>query len=84
MDPLAPYFNNILMESKLVDLDPKNLKRTWSNRWVGEERIAKRLGKLLLSEDLLEEDFMFKQWVDSGVDLDRLPICMEIQKNQEN
>ena len=68
------------MDSKLIDLDPQILNLTWSNRRVGEERIAKRLDRSLLSEDLLEEDFMFKQWVDLGVDSNHLPICLEIQK----
>ena len=60
MDPLAPYFSNLLLELKLIDLDPQNLKPTWTNRWVGEERIAKRLEIFLMTEDILEEEFMFK------------------------
>ena len=72
------------MDSKLIDLDPQILKPTWSNRRVGEERIAKRLDRFLLSEDLLEEDFMLKQWVDSGADSDHLPICLEIKKQPKN
>ena len=59
-DPLASYFDNLLLDIKLIDLDPQILKPTWTNRRVGEERIAKWLGKFLLKEDLLEEDFMFK------------------------
>ena len=47
---------------------------------MGEERIAKRLDRFLILEDLLEEDFMFKQWVDSGADSNHLPICLEIWK----
>ena len=78
IDPSAPYFSNLLMDSKLIDLDPQLLNPTWSNRRVGEERIAKRLDRFLLLEDLLEEDLMFKQWVDSGVDFDHPPIFLEI------
>ena len=78
MDPSAPYFSNLLMDSKLIDLEPQPLKPTWSNRRLGEERIAKQLDRFLISEDLREEDFVFKQWVDSGVDLDHLPIFLEI------
>ena len=61
VDPLAPSFTNISMDSKLIDLDHQVLKPTWTNRRVGEERIAKRLDIFLISEDLLEGDFMFKQ-----------------------
>ena len=84
VDPLAPYFSKILMESKLIDLDPQVLKPTWTNRRVGEERIAKRLDIFLISEDLLEGNFMFKQWVDSGTESDNLPICLEIKKQPKN
>ena len=48
---------------------------------MGEEIIAKRLDRFLITEDLQEEDFMFKQWVDLGVDLDHLPNCLEIWKH---
>ena len=51
---------------------------------MGEERIAKRLDRFLLAEDLLEEELMFKQCVDSGADSDHLPICLEIQKQPKN
>ena len=81
LDPLASYFSNLHL--KLIDLDPQNLKPTWTNRWVGEERIAKRLNRFMITEDLLEEDFMFKQWVDSGADFDHLPICLELRNNQK-
>ena len=37
-------------------------------------------GLILDIEYLLEEDFMFKQWVDAGEDSDHLPICLEIRK----
>ena len=83
VDPLAPYFSNILMESKLIDLDPQFLKPTWTNRRVGEERIAKWLDRFLIYEDLLEGDFMFKRKVDSGAESYHLPICPEI-KNPAN
>ena len=63
-DPLASYFNNLLMDSKLINVDPQPLKLTWSSRCLGEERIAKRLDRFLISEELLETDLMFNQWVD--------------------
>ena len=53
IDPLASYFSNLMMESKLVDVDPQILKPTWSNKWVGEERIVKILDISMLSEYLL-------------------------------
>ena len=34
-----------------------------------------------MGESLIEKDLMFKQWVDSGADLDHLPICLDILRN---
>ena len=67
-DPLVAFFKTLLRNLKLVDLDPQNIKPTWSNRRVGDDRVAKRLDRFLLSESLLEKDFQFKHWVDSGAD----------------
>ena len=47
---------------------------------MGEEWIAKRLDRFFKAENLLEKDLMLKQWVDSGVDSNHLPIFLEIQK----
>ena len=47
---------------------------------MGEERIEKILDRFLISEDLLEEDLIFKQWVDLGAVSEHVPIYLEIWK----
>ena len=79
--PLAPFFINLLQNLKLIDLDPIKLNPYWTNIRVGEDIIAKRLDRFLLAENILDENLMFKQWVDSGADSNHLPICIEILKN---
>ena len=74
--PLAIFFNNLLQNLKLIDLDPQKSKPSWTNRRVGEDRIAKRLDRFMLVENILDENLMFKQWLDSGVDSDHLPIFL--------
>ena len=74
--PLALFFNNLLQNLKLIDLDPQKLNPSWTNRRVGEDRIEKRLDRFLLTENLMDENMIFKQWVDSGAASDHLPICL--------
>ena len=77
VDPLESFFDNLLQKIQMVDLDPQKLKPTWTNRITGEDMIAKILDIFLLVENMLERDLMFRQWVDSGTDLDHMPICLE-------
>lgn len=51
-DPLTAFFFNLLTENNLIDTSPIKLKPTWRNRRSGEDRIAKRLDRFLLSESL--------------------------------
>ena len=63
VDPLASFFQNLVHRIKLVDLDPQNLKSSWTNKRIGKDRIAKRLYRFLVGESLLEYDLQFKEWV---------------------
>ena len=81
---MAPYFVHLLQASQLVDLDPMKLKPTWTNRRIGEDRIAKRLDRFVLVERMLSMDLMIKQWVDSIGDSDHMPICLEILRKPKN
>ena len=37
----------------------------------------------MVGESLLEYDLQFKQWVDSGGDLDHQPICLEVLRKPQ-
>lgn len=67
----------------LVDIAPAVLLPTWSNRRVGCDNICKRLDRLLVSADLLDLDFYFRQWVECGGDSDHHPVFLHIS-NGEN
>jgi hypothetical protein len=48
LDPLSRYFIRKLEETCLLDIEPSKLSPTWSNKRVGEARIAKRLDMFLI------------------------------------
>ena len=62
----------------LMDLKPKLGRYTWSNHRVGGENICKRLDRLLISADLLDSNFHFRQWVGCGGDSDHYPVYLQI------
>ena len=51
-DPLSDFFKSHLTQLDLFDLDPIKLNPTWRNGRVGEDRIAKRLDRFLVREDI--------------------------------
>eukprot|EP00253_Pinus_taeda_P018177 PITA_18177 len=80
-DPLSDFFLNAITTHNLIDVNLIKLKPTWRNRRVGEARIAKRLDRFLLSEDLTTSIPMFRQWVGEGENSDHFPIFLEISKH---
>lgn len=75
LDPLTNFFIHQLDQARLVDVEPPKLNPTWRNRRVGEDRIAKRLDRFLVGEDLTSSTFQLRQWVDGGGELDHNPLC---------
>jgi hypothetical protein len=62
----------------MIDISPTKLGPTWRNKRLGEDHIAKRLDHFLISNWLVEEPILFRQWVGSGGESDHYPIFMEI------
>eukprot|EP00253_Pinus_taeda_P023384 PITA_23384 len=79
-DQLAEFFENSITSHNLIDINLIKMKPTWRNRRVGEARVAKRLDRFLLSEDLTASIPMFRQWVGEGGNSDHFPICLELSK----
>ena len=77
-DPLSDFFQHLLLENNLSDPSPIKLKPTWRNRRIGEDRIAKRLDRFLISEGLLSKIPIFKQWVEESGNSDHFPIFLDI------
>ena len=79
-DPLSDFFLNAINSHNLIDVNLIKLKPTWRNQRVGEARIAKRLDRFLLSEDLATNIPMFRQCVGEGGNSDHFPIFLELSK----
>ena len=62
-DPLEGFFLQRLVEKNLLDIEPVKLKPTWSNNRGGEARVAKRLDRFLVAEQLVDRFFLVRQWV---------------------
>ena len=69
-DPLSAFFSKSLEDFGLVDVAPSVMLPTWNNRRVGDENICKRLDRILLSADMLDLDYFYRQWVGSGGESD--------------
>ena len=78
MDALTDFFIKLLERLRLVDITPMVSIPTWSNRRVGPESICKRLDRLLLSVDFLDNDFLLKQWIGCGGDSDHQLVYLQI------
>eukprot|EP00253_Pinus_taeda_P035564 PITA_35564 len=76
-DPLSDFFHNLLEDHHLTDPSPIKLKPTWRNRRVGEDRIAKRLDRFLLSEALISNAPIIRQWVEEIGNSDHFPIFLD-------
>ena len=60
VDALTNFFINLLEGIGLIDISPRVSIPAWSNRRVGSESICKRLDRLLLSTDFLDNGFLLK------------------------
>ena len=69
-DSLSDFFTKTLETYGLVDITPTVMLPTWTNRRVGTENICKRLDRFVVSADLLDLDYFYRQWVGSGGDFD--------------
>jgi hypothetical protein len=49
VDPLSDFFMNLLDQCVLVDVAPVKIAPTWRNKQTGEERVAKRIDRFLVS-----------------------------------
>ena len=57
VDSLAGFFVQKLMEKGLLDIEPIKLKPTWRNNRCGDARVAKRLDRFLVSEQMVDSFF---------------------------
>ena len=81
VDPLSDFLSRQLDGLGLVDIAPAFFLPTWSNRRIGNENICKRLDQLLISVDLLDCDFYFRQWVGCGGVSDHRLVFLQVANN---
>eukprot|EP00253_Pinus_taeda_P029408 PITA_29408 len=77
-DPLVEFFHNLISENNLIDPASVKLKPTWRNRRVGDDRIAKRLDRFLVSKTLFSKVPMIRQWVEELGNSDHFPIFLDL------
>eukprot|EP00253_Pinus_taeda_P008165 PITA_08165 len=65
-DPLSDFFSNLLNSHNLLDVNLIKAKPTWRNRRTGEGRVAKRLDRFLINEDLMRDIPMIRKWIGEG------------------
>lgn len=79
VDPLAEIFLNKIRSGKLLDVNLIKSRPTWRNSRVGEAKVAEKLDRFLLKEDLVSRIPCFRHWVGEGGDSDHLPILLEMK-----
>ena len=77
MDPLAPFFTQLLSEHHLVYLAPPCAGPTWKNGRAGSDGISKMLDRFLFSADLVNSLHRHRVWSSIADVSDHYPICLE-------
>ena len=78
-DLLTGFFIQRFAKKNLIDIEPIKHKLTWRNNRSGDNRVAKRLDRFLVSEQVVDRFFQLRQWVGSGGGYDHFPIFFDLQ-----
>ena len=63
----------------MVDVEPIPVSPTWRNGRDGVDRIAKRMGRFLISIYLIDKLDKYRSWVDSNRFSDHYPIICHVE-----
>jgi hypothetical protein len=77
-DSLQPYFSQLIQEEGLVDVEPIKLIPTWRNGRGGEDYIAKRLDRYLISEDLAHSGLRYRYLVCNLKIYDHMSVTLQL------
>ena len=77
IDPLAPYFSQLISSNNLVDLSMNLPNPTWRNGSSGDVGIIKRLDQFLLSGSLLPILACYRTWETPTDVSNHYPIFLE-------
>eukprot|EP00253_Pinus_taeda_P032275 PITA_32275 len=80
-DPLMEYFEHLMDNNNLMNIDSAKIQPTWQNRRIGEDALAKRLDRFIIKAPLVERLDIIRQWVGSGGISNHFPIYLEIMNS---
>jgi hypothetical protein len=66
-----------------VDVEPVKLLPTWRNGRSGQDYIAKRLDRFLLSENLVSSGIRYRSWVCNVKISDHMPVILHLEQEKE-
>lgn len=82
LDKEGEQFGDMIREKKLIDIQTNNGMHTWNNRRGGENQIASRLDRFLISEQVMMKDVFIEATILPVVGSDHWPIKLEIDLKQ--
>jgi hypothetical protein len=72
------YYMELFSSKNLIDIKPAKLIPTWQNGHCGQEEIARRLYRVLVSEDLLSDASLYRSWVELPYVFDHAPVIFQL------
>jgi hypothetical protein len=82
-DLLASFFNILLHEEGLIDVEPINLLLTWRNGRGKHDFVAKRLDHFLISEKLAESGLRYRSWVVNVKLSDHMSVVLQFDQEKK-
>jgi hypothetical protein len=73
------YYRDLFSSKNLIDIKPTKLVPTWRNGHIGQGAIARRLDRIMVSEDLLTEVGIYRSWVEFPFISDHAPILLQLE-----
>jgi hypothetical protein len=75
---LASFFNQLIQDAGLIDVEPVDFFPTWRNGRVVQDSVAKHLDRFLIDERLASSDLRFRSWVVNVKISDHMPVVFQI------
>lgn len=79
LEPLSPYFTNLFEITKLVDTKPLHFLPTWRNGKEGDMKVANRLDRFWLDENLVLYSTKYRSWVEKNHISYHYPLCLQLE-----
>jgi endonuclease/exonuclease/phosphatase family metal-dependent hydrolase len=69
------YYSDVFSSKNLIDIKAPKMMPTWRNGRTGQQAIARRLDRVMVSEELLTKIGIYRTWVGFPFFSDHAPIC---------